>query len=440
MSEMIQTVPELVGWVKQNDFSISLPPERLGFLLAVSALSQDRFEEELSEGELIDAFRIVSDQFEQSRDTIAFRANNTINDMVKQRLINRFSSEFSEGASIYRLTPLSVGICDYYSRHKEYSALKLSIQLTMVADEIAKAVKAAQQGGEVSYWHQHVFAVLKYSVAELFERIDLNQRTMDEQQQEVKNDIAELLNKDWQAAITSCELLLNETSNTLQELQDTLQAAGDQLQSQLLKIQELTHGNSDLVFVENIVFNLQSKLDRIINWGQQAIDLWIGYDRHVHKFIRTAIDMDQNRAFSQRLRQSVTDYFDAPWYLTFANADRLFDMRDDALVLRNEEVLGELPPEMEFEQLESVRSYLSEHIADMLHQHKHQQKPIHLAELLSNYLEDHPQSRHFDVARLVVDQAVRLGYSQDELNAVQPLWQDINKFGAKVQANVIDKY
>ncbi|MGQ7114308.1 hypothetical protein ACUOFC_50765, partial [Escherichia sp. TWPC-MK] len=25
------------------------------------------------------------------------------------------------------------------------------------------------------------------------------------------------------------------------------------------------------------------KLDRIISWGQQSIDLWIGYDRHVHK-------------------------------------------------------------------------------------------------------------------------------------------------------------
>ncbi|XPE52563.1 hypothetical protein ACNKHX_05750 [Shigella flexneri] len=54
-----------------------------------------------------------------------------------------------------------------------------------------------------------------------------------------------------------------------------------------------------------LVLNLQSKLNRIISWGQQSIDLWIGYDRHVHKFIRTAIDMDKNRVFAQRLRQSV---------------------------------------------------------------------------------------------------------------------------------------
>ncbi|MGQ7096748.1 hypothetical protein ACUOBA_51315, partial [Escherichia coli] len=76
----------------------------------------------------------------------------------------------------------------------------------------------------------------------------------------------------------------------------------------------MTH--DDLHFVDRLVFDLQSKLDRIISWGQQSIDLWIGYDRHVHKFIRTAIDMDKNRVFAQRLRQSVQTYFDEPWALT----------------------------------------------------------------------------------------------------------------------------
>ena len=113
----------------------------------------------------------------------------------------------------------------------------------------------------------------------------------------VKNDIAELLNKDWRAAISSCEMLLSETSGTLRELQDTLEAAGDKLQENLLRIQDATLDSPDLGFVDKLVFDLQSKLDRITSWGQQAIDLWIGYDRHVHKFIRTAIDMDKNRVF-----------------------------------------------------------------------------------------------------------------------------------------------
>ena len=38
----------------------------------------------MSEGELVDAFRHVSDAFEQTSETIGVRANNAINDMVRQ--------------------------------------------------------------------------------------------------------------------------------------------------------------------------------------------------------------------------------------------------------------------------------------------------------------------------------------------------------------------
>ncbi|MGF1875130.1 chromosome partition protein MukF [Photobacterium frigidiphilum] len=440
MSEVSQTVPELVTWVKQHDFSLNLPTERLAFLLAIAVLSGDRFDEELGEGELIDAFRIVSDLFDQSKETLAFRANNAINELVRQRLITRFTSEMNDGASIYRLSPLALGITDYYVRQREYSTLKLSIQLAMVADEINKAADAAQKGGDEKHWRLNVYAVLKYSVAEIFDRIDLNQRTMDEQQQQVKTNIAELLTQDWRAAISNCEALLNETSSTLRELQDTLQAAGDQLQTQLLIIQEEIQGHIELDFVDGMIFILQMKLDRIINWGQQAIDLWIGYDRHVHKFIRTAIDMDKNRAFSQRLRQSVTDYFDNPWLLTYADAERLLDMRDETLVLRDDEVTGIVPEEMEFEELSLVNDQLSDQVAEMLKAHKETGAAINLSSLLKDYLAQHPQARHFDVTRIVIDQAVRLGYSESDFNAIQPDWEAINEHGAKVQANVIDKY
>ncbi|HIF9455539.1 TPA: chromosome partition protein MukF [Photobacterium damselae] len=440
MSEVTQTVPELVHWVKQNEFAINLPTERLAFLLAIAVLSGDRFDEELGEGELIDAFRIVSDLFGQTKETLAFRANNAINELVRQRLISRFTSEITEGASIYRLSPLALGITDYYVRQREYSTLKLSIQLAMVADEINKAAKSAQEDGDIKHWRQNVYAVLKFSVAEIFDRIDLNQRTMDEHQQQVKHDIAELLNKDWRAAISSCETLLDETSETLRELQDTLQAAGDQLQTQLLIIQESTQGREELDFVDGMIFILQMKLDRIISWGQQAIDLWIGYDRHVHKFIRTAIDMDKNRAFSQRLRQSVTDYFDNPWLLTYADADRLVDMRDEALILRDDEVTGIVPGELEFEELDLVNDELADRVAEMLSAHKATGAPINLSALLKDYLTQHPLAYHFDLARIVIDQAVRMGYSEDDFNAIQPDWEAINDYGAKVQANVINKY
>ena len=249
-----------------------------------------------------------------------------------------------------------------------------------------------------------------------------------------------MLNKDWRAAISSCELLLSETSGTLRELQDTLEAAGDKLQANLLRIQDATMAHDDLHFVDRLVFDLQSKLDRIISWGQQSIDLWIGYDRHVHKFIRTAIDMDKNRVFAQRLRQSIQSYFDEPWALTYANADRLLDMRDEEMALRDEEVTGELPADLEFEEFNEIREQLAALIEAQLAVYKEKGIPLDLGLVAREFLAQYPRGRHFDVARIVVDQAVQLGVAQADFTGLPAKWQPINDYGAKVQAHVIDKY
>ena len=440
MMDFSQSVPELVSWAKKNDFSIALPVERLAFLLAIAVLNSERFDGEMTESELIDAFRHVSQIFEQSEDTITVRANNAINDLVRQRLITRFASEMTDGYSIYRLTPLGIGISDYYIRQREFSSLRLSIQLSIVAQELKRAADAAIEGGDDLHWHRNVFAPLKYSVAEIFDSIDITQRVMDEQQADVKQNISALLSQDWQAAISSCEGLLTETSQTLRELQDTLAAAGDKLQASLLLIQDATLDNPELDKINNVVLDLQSKLDRIIGWGQKAIDLWIGYDRHVHKFIRTAIDLDKNRVFSQRLRKSIQSYFDLPWSLTFANADRLLDMRDEELALHEAEVTGELPSELEFEMIEEIQEHIIKHIEQNLLIFKQENKPLDIGIAICSYLAQFPREQHFDIARLFIDQAIRLGIAEDDLLGIPNEWKPINDYGAKVQAHVINRY
>jgi chromosome partition protein MukF len=160
----------------------------------------------------------------------------------------------------------------------------------------------------------------------------------------------------------------------------------------------------------------------------------------VHKFIRTAIDMDKNRVFAQRLRQSVQTYFDAPWALTYASADRLLDMRDEEMALRDEEVTGELPPDLEYEEFNEIREQLAAMIEEQLAVYKTRQVPLDLGLVVRDYLAQYPRARHFDIARIVVDQAVRLGVAQADFTGLPPKWQPINDYGAKVQAHVIDKY
>lgn len=95
---------------------------------------------------------------------------------------------------------------------------------------------------------------------------------------------------------------------------------------------------------------------------------------------------------------------------------------------------------MEFEELDLVNDQLAEKVGLMLQAHKATGASINLSVLLKDYLSQHPYAQHFDLARIVIDQAVRMGYSEADFNAIQPDWEAINEYGAKVQAHVIDKY
>lgn len=162
-NELAQTLPELIDWTKSREFSLSLSTERLAFLLAISIYNNEQsLDGEMLESDLVDLFRYVSSSFEQAENTLTQRANNAINDLVKQRFLNRFSSDFTEGLSIYRLTPLGVGVADYYVRQREFSTLRLSIQLSIVADEIQRASNAAEEDGDERFWRTQVFAPLKF--------------------------------------------------------------------------------------------------------------------------------------------------------------------------------------------------------------------------------------------------------------------------------------
>lgn len=436
-----RTLPELIGWVKQEGLSLQLANDRLAFLIAIAALAREDSGHELTEAALHDAFGYVSQIYGLLDETATQRANNAINEFVRQKLLSRFTADPVEGESLYRLTRLGIGIVEFYSEQREVSSIRLSLLLEQVAGELAKAYAATQAQDDVAHWNEHVYPRLKYSVEEILARIDLTQRAMDEHQNLVKLQIADLLNQNWTQAIHSCERLLHETGQTLRELQDTLDAAGHNLQDGLLNIQEATQGREALAHIEELTHTLQARLDAIISWGQQCIELWARYDRHVHKFIRTAIDMDKHRAFSQRLRESIRNFEQHNWLMVVTQEHRLLELRDETLALHDEEVTGELPSELEYQEILDINNHLAERVQTHLDVFRAEGKPLDLALVLRDYLADYPDYQHFDVARLLIDTAVRLGYAGAELQgARQPKWKAINESGAKVQAHVIDHY
>ncbi len=437
---MKSNLQDLIAWINDRNFSIDLNSEKLAFLLAIALLNNELNQGgELLEEDLLDLYRYVARAFKIKENMISNRANNAINDLIKQHFLNRFGEGLEEN-SVYRLTPLGIAISNYFMRAREFSNLKLSIQLSRVADEMSKASKAAEEDGDLFFWKNNVFAPLKYTVAEIFDSIDLSQRAMDENQQHIREKIALLLSQDWHKAIDSSQKLLDETSMNLRELQDTLNAAGDNLQNQLVRIARALIGRESLEFIDDLVIDLQNKLDRIMSWGQQSIDLWTKFDKQVHKFIRTAIDLDKNRVFAQRLRSSIQDYLHKPWYLYYAKNDPLLDLRDQEQELTEGDALGEIPDEIEYELFSETYDQIRDAMASYLQEFKARGDSIELSEILRAELNKYPHNTHFNIAKIIVDEAVKLGLSHDEQDAKIVKWQKVNDNNAQIQSKVIDCY
>ena len=111
-----------------------------------------------------------------------------------------------------------------------------------------------------------------------------------------------------------------------------------------------------------------------------------------------------------------------------------------ATVLTLSSVGNLAPTQVVAKESDEIREQLAAIIEEQLAVYKTRQVPLDLGLVVREYLSQYPRARHFDVARIVIDQAVRLGVAQADFTGLPAKWQPINDYGAKVQAHVIDKY
>ncbi len=143
------------------------------------------------------------------------------------------------------------------------------------------------------------------------------------------------------------------------------------------------------------------------------------YDCHVYKFIRTAIDINKNQVFAQILRRSIQKYFYHPLALTFSDALRLLNIRDQqSSRLSNIESIGELPSELKFEVCHLIRSKLIWLIEKALMVYQQKSIPLHLGKILRDYLAKYLVSQHFEVALILVDRALQLSVASEDFSGL----------------------
>jgi len=85
--------------------------------------------------------------------------------------------------------------------------------------------------------------------------------------------------------------------------------------------------------------------------------------------------------------------------------------------------------------IQEIQEHIIAHIEQNLSVFKQENKPLDMSIAIHSYLAQFPQEQHFDIARLFIDQAIRLGIAESDLLGIPAEWKPINDYGAKVQAH-----
>lgn len=319
----------LIGSLQRDRASLSLSLTDLCFLVLL-ADHADRaalpsFEEDL----LYEVFVQVCEVTEPGAQNPRKRATHAIQRLREQRLLARVDGAGLVRAGDYAMTPLATAIVDFFRSSDSLTRESLAVLTKTLTSRLAEVLTRARGATTADLWSGEVLAPLRVVIADLLAGIERRQRGLDQQQQQIRADIATLLKDDWVRAINDCQALLEQTSITLRELNEVLLEDCNRLQAQL---QELLHLCEEASQDECVaaVQHLSDQLDRVSAWGRSRQSAWAEYYQYVQRYLRNVVRLDPDRALSQRLRQQLLGWLDAPFALRVAAATSLHVLREPA--------------------------------------------------------------------------------------------------------------
>lgn len=267
---------------------------------------------------VFDVFDQVCDLVDPSIEQSRKRATHTIQRLRVQRLLARVDGTGIVSAGEYALTGLASVIVRSFLEDEQLTRESLSLLTGAVISSIAQVRTAAQRAGTETAWRADVLAPLRVTVGELVGGIERRQRGLDRQQEDVQREIGELLQADWFGAVEQCQLLLDTTANTLQELNEVLLRDSNQIQVLLQEVQ-LAASTARVAEVEAATLQVAEQVDRMVAWGASRQRAWSGYYQYVHRFLRDVVRLDPDRALSQRLLEQIRQWPKRPFAIVLAS-------------------------------------------------------------------------------------------------------------------------
>ena len=372
-----------------------------GLYLRADKAALASFEEDM----LIDMFEQVCDVVEPGAENPRKRATHAIQRLREQRMLARVDGAGIVRAGDYALTTLAAAVVQYFLTDEALSRESLTLLTGTLNVQLAEVLAAAKKARDDEAWRATVGGPLRITVSELVSGIERRQRGLDAQQEEVQAEVAKLLQSDWFSAVDRCQLLLDMTTSTLNELNEILLRDTHLFVALLLEIQGLATAAENRE-AEEVVQRVIEHVDRIAAWGSARQQAWSEYYEYVHRYLRDVVRLDPDRALSQRLRDQTAAWPVSPFFLLVADASSI-------RLLRPLEARVERPPvarqhteresDPEWVESENVHAELESLVAQAI-----DEGAATLAEVSSRVLLRLPDSLHYAATGHVADAVGRL--------------------------------
>ena len=270
-----------------------------------------------TEDELLETMDEVHAFLDPDGDQSRLRATTALRHLREQRLITRIDGAGLTRSGRFALSRLGVAVAEFYGQDERLDTESLVILTQGLRGQLLAAIENATTAASAEAWRFGVTGPVGVTGRDLVAGIERRQRGLDAAQERIRERIANLLRDDWFRAIETCEALLDETAETLAELNAVLLRETSDLQGLLQDLEQHARDagepGRDAVTACEV---LAEQIDRVAGWGASRQRAWSDYYQYVQRFLRDVVRLDPGRALSQRLRDHIRTYLDRPWCLT----------------------------------------------------------------------------------------------------------------------------
>ncbi len=419
-SPSLLNLPEAVSRAYNSNLQLNLNSEDIAFVAGIFTYIEIQQNFSLRFSDLEKIYNIVNEVTQGKQDSLSQRTLNAVERQLKNQLLIRVDGGGMSSTPTYDMTRLGKAIVSFLTNNEKLTRQNLTIITTRITGILADIRQALESSGSDRFWEDNVQMPLRHVVSELLEAIEKRQRGLDLEQNEVRKQISELLEKDWLAALESCEALLQTTSDTLQELYRTLLSENTAIKQGLNEIYEQADKQKQSNTLDTIE-SIYNRLDQLEQWGKERVASWSQYYRRVNDFLQSIIRFDPNREFSQKLKEQILTYSKSPWFLQIVISEKYRTLREIDISYKKEQVTRVLKEQpLEDDEKDDDGNLVLDLLVEDLKERIRQKTPLDLIDVIRPYLKKYPLEKVYPHIGTLTDLILK----ETELNPGQNMkWE-----------------